>query len=105
MGEDNGYFSGASDRRLSSIGGGMKRVDSKRHIDDALQTIPGLQRRGGLDLPLTRALRQGQDESCGAMSSTTYFSGARHVINRKVFRCSPRHPPRKVSVLATSSTA
>ena len=39
-----------------------------------------------------------------ATSSTTWCTGARHVIHHVVYRCSPRHPPHGVPVLATSST-
>ena len=39
-----------------------------------------------------------------ASSSTTYCTRARHVIHHTVYRCSPRHPPHSVPVLATSST-
>jgi len=34
-----------------------------------------------------------------------WCTGARHVIHRTAYRCSPRHPPHRVPVLATSSTA
>ena len=53
------------------------------------------------------SLGQGQGPKAAAMikEARTWCTGARRVIHRIVYRCSPRHPPHSVPVLAASSTA
>lgn len=47
----------ASNLNGASTGGGMVRVDSAKHIHEAMATIPGLHKRGkSLELPMTKRL-------------------------------------------------
>jgi hypothetical protein len=50
----------------------------------------------------------GLKQSCGPMSSATYYTAEEimrsYIIHKTLYRCSSRHPPHAVTVLATSST-